>query len=232
MYLALQPVPPQDDRRSTKIDIISQNDIPITSATPTPTDTSSSGAPSTATSTVRRGSVYGHEEATMDNYSHIDKPLAFPSGRRPQAALDGQIITAKDLPDISHPDNDNEHQLRGPQRAISNTSMEMDLAQTSISASYGDKNAQVALGDMYRDGKGVLQDYQAAMDWYLKAVEQKDAAGQQRVGSLYDQGFGVPQNYSTAIDWYLGAAEQGNAIAQCSIGDLYYHGHGVPQDYA
>ncbi|KAF9112287.1 hypothetical protein BGX30_007335, partial [Mortierella sp. GBA39] len=123
-------------------------------------------------------------------------------------------------------------QLRRPKIATTDVPVEVDVAQTGINASLGDKNAQVALGDMYRDGMGVPQDYQAAMDWYLKAVQQGDAAGQQRVGGLYDEGIDVSQNHLIAIEWYLKDAEQGYAEAQHSIGVLCNLGRGVSQDYS
>ncbi|KAF9102484.1 hypothetical protein BGX30_009301, partial [Mortierella sp. GBA39] len=160
-------------------------------------------------------------------------PLAFPSARGPHAALDDddRAPAVKDILTNPRPDDDNNSQQRGPQSATANVSVELQFARTIISASEGNKDAQVALGDMYRDGKGAPQDYQAAMDWYFKAVEQGDAAGQLRVGALYNDGFGVPKNYSMAITWYLKAANQGNASAQHSIGLLYNNGEGVPQDY-
>ncbi|KAF9080971.1 hypothetical protein BGX23_001458 [Mortierella sp. AD031] len=107
-----------------------------------------------------------------------------------------------------------------------------EVAQSTISASLSDKNAQIALGDMYRDGREVHQNYQAAMIWYLRATVQGDPVAQRRVGALYNQGLGVPQDYTTAMNRYLSAAGQGHAPAQCNIGALYYRGHGVPRDYS
>ncbi|KAF9118324.1 hypothetical protein BGX30_004654, partial [Mortierella sp. GBA39] len=74
-----------------------------------------------------------------------------------------------------------------------------DLNQTTVRANLGDKDAQVALGDMYKDGLGVQKDYKAAMEWYLRAAEQGDAVGLRKVGVLYDYGYGVTQDYSTAL---------------------------------
>ena len=42
---------------------------------------------------------------------------------------------------------------------------------TLISARLGNRDAQLSLGDVYRGGSGVLQDYRAAMAWYLRAVD-------------------------------------------------------------
>ncbi|KAF9275645.1 hypothetical protein BGZ88_002234 [Linnemannia elongata] len=236
---ALQAVLPQDGS-TIKVEVAPQDIISTSSATSTPiitTATSTLNAtsvfsvPSSATSAVRRSPVYGLVETAMENYTHIDRPLVFPSARGPQAVLDDRTPTVKDLPTTRYPDNDSRSQLRRPQIATTDVPVEMDVAQTSISASLGDKNAQIALGDMYRDGKGVPQDYQGAMDWYFKAIEQGDAVGQQRVGVLYEEGLGVSQSYSTAMEWYLKSAEQGFAAAQYQIGELYNYGRGVTRDY-
>ncbi|KAG0267981.1 hypothetical protein BGZ96_006830, partial [Linnemannia gamsii] len=102
-----------------------------------------------------------------------------------------------------------------PQAAESSAAaVSQDFAQTSASAALGDKDAQVALGDMYKDGTGVEQDYQAAMKWFLRAADQGDPVGQRKVGVLYEYGYGVTQDYSTAMNWYLKSANQGNAQAQ------------------
>ena len=117
---------------------------------------------------------------------------------------------------------------RGPQAMVD----EQSPAQITFRADQGDKNAQVALGDMYRDGKDVPQDYQVAMEWYLKAAKQGDAISQRYMGCFYDFGYGVFRDPSTAMEWYLKAANQGDAPAQRNIGHHYKNGDGVPQDYA
>ncbi|KAF8933120.1 hypothetical protein BGZ47_011020 [Haplosporangium gracile] len=150
-----------------------------------------------ATSTVRHNPVYGLEEVTMDNYSHIDKRAILPSTRGPQAFLE-----------------------------------EHSSAQTIISASQGDKEAQVTLDDMYRDGNGVPQDYQTAMEGYLKTAEQGDAVGQFKVGCLYNFGLGVFWDPLTAMERYLKAASLGDAYAQRSIGTLYEKWLGDAPNYA
>ncbi|KAG9061804.1 hypothetical protein KI688_006955 [Linnemannia hyalina] len=258
--LELQPVPLQDGSAikvevATSTPSATSTSIAVTAAS-TPIATSSSNAASTATSFVRRNPVYSLVKAAMGNYTHIDRPLAFPSARGPHAVQDDKPPTIKDPVVPPHSVNSSNSQLQGPQSVITNAPMERDVVQMSISASHGDKDAQVALGDMYKDGKGVAQDYQSAMDWYLKAVEQGDAAGQQRVGVLYDEGFGVrrtirqpwigtsrrpikdtpPHNttsasLTSAMEWYVKAAKQEHDVAQCNIGALYLHGQGVLQDY-
>ncbi|KAF9082384.1 hypothetical protein BGX23_012518 [Mortierella sp. AD031] len=42
----------------------------------------------------------------------------------------------------------------------------------------GDARVPISLGDMYKNGDGVEQDYQAAVEWYLKAAQQGHASRQ------------------------------------------------------
>lgn len=184
------------------------------------------------TSAIRRNPVYGLEETAMDNYSHIDKPVSFPMARGPHASMDDQPPTTKNLLIPPYPENSDSPQLHKRQSASTHTPTANDLVQTTISANQGDKKAQVALGDLYRDGKEVPQNYHAAIDWYLKAAQQGDSVAQHRIGALYYYGSGTPQDYTQAMDWYLKAAEQGHVDAQYNIGVLYGHGRGVSLDYA
>ena len=46
-------------------------------------------------------------------------------------------------------------------------------------------NAQFALGWMYWDGKGVLQDYKEAISWYRKSAEQGHPRAQNDFGVMY-----------------------------------------------
>ena len=83
---------------------------------------------------------------------------------------------------------------------------------------------------MYRDGKGVPQEYAEAERWCRKAAEQGDARAEEGLGFLYYRGEGVPQDYGEAARWYRISAEQGDASAQYVLGYLYYYGFGVQRD--
>jgi len=64
-------------------------------------------------------------------------------------------------------------------------------------------------------GRGAMQDYAEAIQWYRKAAEQGHANGQCNLGVMYANGRGVMQDYAEAIQWYRKAAEQGvvNAVS-------------------
>jgi len=80
-------------------------------------------------------------------------------------------------------------------------------------AEQGDANAQLQLGAMYKDGKGVLQDRAEAVKWYRKAAEQGNADAQWQLGAKYFVGWGVPQDYVMALMWFNLAAAKGNKQA-------------------
>ena len=74
-------------------------------------------------------------------------------------------------------------------------------------AEAGDASAQINLGFMYINGRGVPQDYKEAVKWYKLAAEQGLAQAQYNLGVMYDNGDGVLQNNTMAHMWYnIGAA--------------------------
>ncbi len=85
------------------------------------------------------------------------------------------------------------------------------LAKTNSSAKY---KSMHELGKLYHEGQGVPQDYEKAMDWYVKAsanglpVGSADAA--KSVGTLYENGFGTPADDVKALEWYKRAQRMGN----------------------
>jgi TPR repeat protein len=64
------------------------------------------------------------------------------------------------------------------------------------------------LGNMYRDGKGVTQDYAQAVTWYRKAADQGNAIGQCLLGNMYRDGKGVTQDEATSLQYFAKAAEE------------------------
>ena len=107
-----------------------------------------------------------------------------------------------------------------------------DIRRLLQAAEQGDADAQFWLGDMYRKGEGVVQNYEQAAWWYQKAAEQGNANAQCMLGDMYYFGVGVAQNSKEAARWYQKAAEQGYSPAQCSLGGMYRKGEGVAVNYA
>ena len=83
--------------------------------------------------------------------------------------------------------------------------------------------AQCILGSMYREGKGVKQDYKEAIMLYRKAAEQgyaMFAASQNNLGYMYANGQGVPKDFAEALQWWQSAAEHGNESALKALNEM------------
>lgn len=99
-------------------------------------------------------------------------------------------------------------------------------------AERGDARAQNNLGILFRNGEGLVQDFDQARAWLLRSAAQGHAQAQYSLGIMYDFGYGVPQNYPEALRWYERAAALGNADAQYSLGVFYAEGRGVGRSLA
>jgi uncharacterized protein len=99
-------------------------------------------------------------------------------------------------------------------------------------AEKGDPVAQVRLGDMYAEGKGVARDDGMAMTWFQRSASQGNAEAQYNAGASYAEGLGVAKNDEEAAKWFKRAAEQGMPYAQINLGLLYAAGRGVAQNNA
>jgi hypothetical protein len=73
-------------------------------------------------------------------------------------------------------------------------------------AEKGDAEAQHHLGEWYRTGHGVPQDYAEAVKWYRKAAYNGVAIAQYNLGIMYENGKGVPQDHVLAHMWFSLAA--------------------------
>ncbi|KAK3817141.1 MAG: hypothetical protein JOS17DRAFT_820513 [Linnemannia elongata] len=247
--------------------------IQQTTLADTPKDTTAQDTPkedttlnlttSPVSNSPRRNPVYGLVEVAMENYSHIDHPDFRPKPRAPQfvptaeqAAEQGEVANEA-TPNASninaepvngnakstHNKSPNNAQIhRSPQDHTAVAAIK-DISPIVVKASLGDARSQVELGDMYRTGDRIEQDFEVARHWYLKQLIKGDPAGQCNLGHLYRletgsrteplDGIGLvgPMDYSAAMDWYLKAANQGHAYAQCCIRVLYDMGHGIRRDY-
>ena len=99
-----------------------------------------------------------------------------------------------------------------------------------LSAQQGDASAQFFIGWMYANGKGVLKNDKAAVEWIRKAAEQGYADAQTSLGVKYFNGEGVLTDYKEAIKWFSKAANQEDAKAQLKLGIAYAIGTGVQKD--
>ena len=98
------------------------------------------------------------------------------------------------------------------------------------SASSGNMESQIGLGRKYRDGDGVEQDGDKAVEWLTKAANQGSTKAKFDLAYMYKDGDGVPLNYSKAIEWFTLAADEGDLNSLTWLGLLHERGHGFPKD--
>ena len=91
-----------------------------------------------------------------------------------------------------------------------------ELKITRPLAAKGEAWAQYYLGQSYRSGRGVPQNYRDAAKWYRLAAAQGDAVAQRYLGWMYLDGKGVAQDYAEAVKWFRLAAAQG-AVSQSQL---------------
>lgn len=88
------------------------------------------------------------------------------------------------------------------------------------------------LAEMYFYGRGVEQNYSAALHFYSMAYGNgcnRNAAF--RLAEMYEYGYGVEIDNKRALDYYTKAAESGNVVAMNKLGLIYETGELVEQDY-
>ena len=92
--------------------------------------------------------------------------------------------------------------------------------------------ADYRCGEECYTGRGALQDYAKAREFFERAAALGHAEAEFRLGWLHDHGRGVPRDAATARAWYERGAARGSANAQYNLGVLYKKGRGVPRDPA
>lgn len=108
--------------------------------------------------------------------------------------------------------------------------MEKAFAWYSKGAAEGLDWCMCSLANCYRDGEGVSQDLEKAMEWYQKTYDchgtvAGDAANQ--IGRLYY----LDGNYEEAFGWQCKGVEEGCMDAMFNLAGLYRDGEGVGKDY-
>ncbi|MBY0501783.1 MAG: sel1 repeat family protein [Alphaproteobacteria bacterium] len=98
----------------------------------------------------------------------------------------------------------------------------MEWYMTSVAQN--NPKAQFNIGQFYKNGLGVPQDYAKAMEWFMKAAAQAGYSivpdAQVSIGDLYRNGLGVPKSEEKAKEWYTKAANLGNEMAKKNLKSL------------
>ena len=95
------------------------------------------------------------------------------------------------------------------------------LERTMKLANAGQHKAMRIIGSYYFNGeRGLPQDQDEGLKWYLRAVEAGSGQAACNVGTFYYNGNGVEQDYEKALEYYQKSAELGYSIAFTGIGYL------------
>lgn len=74
----------------------------------------------------------------------------------------------------------------------------------------GHRAAANRLGEAYRDGTGVVQQFDVAKSYFTKAATHGDAKAMYNLARMQSDGLGGPRDTRQALEWYARAAEQGH----------------------
>ena len=84
-------------------------------------------------------------------------------------------------------------------------------------AEAGNAEAMNQLGELYRYGRGVSQDYGQARRWFQRAADAGNVWAMVNLGWLYENGRGVAQSPTQALYWYQKAVDAGASWASGDI---------------
>lgn len=98
------------------------------------------------------------------------------------------------------------------------------------SAAAGLIEAEYQIGTRYQQGRGVPQDYVAAVAWFDRASRSGHAQAQLYLGEMYEKGQGVKPNHSAARRLFELAAKRGNLGGQLKYAEVLANGIGGKQD--
>ncbi|MGP0174066.1 tetratricopeptide repeat protein [Pseudomonas sp. NCHU5208] len=104
------------------------------------------------------------------------------------------------------------------------------LEWTRKAVAQGLPEAELHLGLLYLEGKGLPKDAGQALKWFETAGDRGLAEANYRAGLMHYRGDGVPQASDKARQRFLAAAQKGNAKAQMLLAELYEKGLGGAAD--
>jgi anti-anti-sigma factor len=97
-----------------------------------------------------------------------------------------------------------------------------DIAVTPVDqlqseAESGCGTAQFELARRYETGRGITQDPDLALSWFLRAANTEHAEAQYRVGQAFAFGIATAQDFDRALEWYRRSSENGNSDAKRAV---------------
>lgn len=104
-----------------------------------------------------------------------------------------------------------------------------EILNTLAQNNYFDEKCLI--GELYRNGYGVMQNYTESFKWYSKCSNLlKTETTKNNLGYMYLNGLGIKQNYEKAIEYFKYTSTINSDYAQNMLGQLYYDGVGVQKN--
>jgi TPR repeat protein len=97
-------------------------------------------------------------------------------------------------------------------------------------AEHGIPAAQLRLGRMLLEGRGIPRDECEAFAWFTRAARQGEAEALNMLGRCHENGWGVPADPAAAAGCYRAAADAGHDWGEYNLGNLLFDGRGVAPD--
>ena len=97
-------------------------------------------------------------------------------------------------------------------------------------ADQGDARALLIIGNMYRNGYGVLQNRAEAMKLYKRAAGMNNTQAMNAVGAMYVDGQGAQPDIKTARAWFRRSALLGDQTGAVFYGIILFQGNSNPDN--
>lgn len=117
------------------------------------------------------------------------------------------------------------------QRASAENDYSLAAQYYRNAAEKGFPPAQLKIGHLYLNGKGVEFNLKEGFRWIKLSAEAGWPFAFTPLAYMYYEGLGAIKNIEEAIKWYFKGAEWGNSEAQFCLGLAYDNGEGVAQDH-
>ncbi|MBQ9049255.1 MAG: sel1 repeat family protein [Lachnospiraceae bacterium] len=113
------------------------------------------------------------------------------------------------------------------EQRVLESDVEKGIQYLKDAANAGEFLGLSTIGAMYYYGDLVEQDYDKAMEYFRKAVENGESHGDALnfIGLMYENGYGVETDYQIAFEYYEKAAKLGHETAKKNIRKLVDNGH-------
>jgi uncharacterized protein len=113
------------------------------------------------------------------------------------------------------------------QGTVVNKNIDSALYWYKRSLNRGYEGACINLGNLYRFGKEVPQNFKEATKYYIKGVAQNDNECKTLLAYMYYKGLGIQQDYEKSFLLYKESAEMGNESSMYFLGICYKNGYGT-----